>query len=63
MYKDIIKSAGDKMTKTVGIVVKDMSTLRAGRANAQVLDRVMVDYYGVPTPINQMGNTLLSLMW
>jgi len=35
---------------------RDMLTLRAGRANPQLLDRITVDYYGVPTPLNQMAN-------
>jgi len=56
MYKEIIKNAGDKMTKTLGIVVKDLSTLRAGRANPQILDKITVDYYGTPTALNQVGN-------
>lgn len=56
MYKDIIKSAGEKMDKTLAIVVKDLSTLRAGRANPQILDKITVDYYGTPTALNQVGN-------
>ena len=56
MYKDIIKAAGEKMDKTLAIVVKDMSTLRAGRANPQILDKITVDYYGTPTALNQVGN-------
>ena len=56
MYKEIIKTAGEKMTKTVAIVVKDFSTLRAGRANPQILDKITVDYYGTPTALNQVGN-------
>ena len=35
---------------------RELSSLRAGRPNAQVLDRIMVDYYGTPTPVNQVGN-------
>ena len=56
MYKEYIKSASDKMEKTIGIVMKDLSTLRAGRANPQILDKITVDYYGTPTPLNQVGN-------
>lgn len=56
MYKDIIKAAGEKMDKTLAIVVKDLSTLRAGRANPQILDKITVDYYGSPTALNQVGN-------
>ena len=56
MYKDSIKSAGEKMDKTIAVIKKELATLRAGRANPQILDRIMVDYYGTPTPINQLGN-------
>ena len=53
---DIIDVTRDKMEKTIAVLKRDYSTLRAGRANATVLDRIMVDYYGTPTPINQVGN-------
>jgi hypothetical protein len=53
---DVIENAKDKMHKTISVLKRDLNGLRAGRANAQVLDRIMVDYYGTPTPINQMGN-------
>ncbi len=56
MYKEIIKNATTKMEKTVAVVVKDLSTLRAGRANPQILDKITVDYYGTPTSLNQIGN-------
>ncbi|MBR2572654.1 MAG: ribosome recycling factor [Clostridia bacterium] len=56
MYQDVIKTAGDKMDKTISVIKKDLSTLRAGRANPQILDRITVDYYGSPTPLNQIGN-------
>ena len=56
MYQEIIKTAGEKMEKTIAILEKDLATLRAGRANPQILDRITVDYYGVQTPLNQMGN-------
>ncbi len=56
MYKESIKTAGDKMDKTIAGVRKDLSTLRAGRANPQILDKILVDYYGTPTPLNQVGN-------
>jgi ribosome recycling factor len=57
MYQDDnIKTASEKMGKTIGVVKKELSTLRAGRANPQILDRILVDYYGTPTPLNQLGN-------
>ena len=56
MYKEAIKTAGAKMDKTIEIIEKDLSTLRAGRANPQILDKITVDYYGTPTHLNQIGN-------
>ena len=44
MYKEAIKTAGAKMDKTIEIIEKDLSTLRAGRANPQILDKITVDY-------------------
>ena len=43
------------MQKTVDVVKSDFASVRAGRANAAVLDKITVDYYGVPTPLNQVG--------
>ena len=51
---DIIETAQDKMNKTIAVLNRDLGSLRAGRANPKLLDRIMVDYYGTP-PINQMG--------
>ena len=56
MYETHIDVAKEKMQKTIAVVKKDLATMRAGRANPQILDRILVDYYGTPTPINQMGN-------
>lgn len=53
---EVIELAKEKMGKTIASLQKELSTLRAGRANAAVLDKIMVDYYGTPTPINQMAN-------
>ncbi|MGI5850869.1 MAG: ribosome recycling factor [Caldicoprobacterales bacterium] len=44
------------MDKTVSNLSRELGSLRAGRANPQLLDRIVVDYYGVPTPLNQVGN-------
>ena len=44
------------MTKTIASLERELSTLKAGRANPQALDRIFVDYYGAATPINQLGN-------
>lgn len=46
----------DKMKKTVSNLDAELQTIRAGRANPHVLDRITVDYYGTETPINQVGN-------
>ena len=56
MYKQVIDTAKDKMGKTTDLLKKDLTTLRAGRANPQILDKILVDYYGTPTPLNQLGN-------
>ena len=53
---EILDIATDKMNKTISVMKQEYNSLRAGRANPQALDRIMVDYYGSPTPINQMGN-------
>ena len=46
----------DKMNKTLDNLMAEYGTIRAGRANPKVLDRIRVDYYGTPTPIQQVGN-------
>ena len=56
MLQDILDTAKEKMKKSCEVYERDMMGLRAGRANPQLLDRIMVDYYGTPTPINQIGN-------
>ena len=49
-----------KMTKTLNVLQTEFAAIRAGRANPAVLDRVTVDYYGTPTPINQMAAISVS---
>ena len=56
MYKAKIEEAKSKMEKTLVALKKDYSTLRAGRANPQILDKITVDYYGTPTPLNGVAN-------
>jgi len=46
----------EKMNKTMDNLAGELATIRAGRANPNVLNRIMVDYYGSPTPIQQVGN-------
>ncbi len=53
--KEQIKKAEEKMGKTLDRLKNDFAALRAGRANPAVLDKVMVDYYGAPTPIQSMA--------
>ena len=48
-------SIEEKMKKTISVFEENLSEVRAGRANPNILNKVMVDYYGVPTPINQMA--------
>ena len=55
MLKDEYKIYEDKMKKSIDSVAADFASVRAGRANAAVLDRIMVDYYGTPTPIQQIA--------
>lgn len=53
--KEIKNKAKEKMEKSVSVMLSDFAAIRAGRANPAVLDKVKVDYYGAPTPINQMA--------
>ena len=50
-----LKEFQRKMEKTLDVLASDFAAVRAGRANAQVLDRITVEYYGAPTPLNQVG--------
>ena len=56
MLQDVLDNAKEEMKKTCSVYEKEMQGVRAGRANPQLLDRIMVDYYGTPTPIPQIGN-------
>ena len=56
MNKDDYKIYEEKMKKSIDSVAADFAAVRAGRANASVLDRIMVDYYGSPTPIQQIAS-------
>lgn len=56
MYEEVIKTVKDKMEKTLSSTQKELSTLRAGRANPQILDKITIDYYGTPSPLNQVAN-------
>ena len=67
---ELIKNTEEKMSKSIDALDREYKSVRAGRANAAVLDRVNVDYYGVPTPVQQMAaisvpepRTLLITPW
>ena len=53
--KEVLAKAESKMGKTIARLESDYAAIRAGRANPAVLDKVMVDYYGAPTPVNQLA--------
>jgi ribosome recycling factor len=53
--KEILQQLEDKMKKTVDLMARDLTTLRAGRATPALLDKIFIDYYGTPTPINQVA--------
>lgn len=55
MPKQVISNAKSKMEKAISAYTRELATVRAGRANASLLDKVFVDYYGAPTPINQLA--------
>ncbi len=56
MTTEVINAAEDKLNKTLDALKKEYGTLRAGRATPSLLDKVMVDYYGSQTPVNQIAN-------
>jgi ribosome recycling factor len=53
---DKLKEYNDKMQKSFDFLKEDLASIRAGRANPHVLDKIKVDYYGTPTPLQQVGN-------
>jgi ribosome recycling factor len=55
MYLDLHKEAEEKMIKTVSVYKEELQSIRAGRANPQLLDKITVDYYGQVTPLKQVG--------
>ncbi|WP_062105048.1 ribosome recycling factor [Bacillus niameyensis] len=56
MPKQVISETKSKMEKAIQAYGRELSSIRAGRANASLLDRISVDYYGAPTPINQLAS-------
>ena len=55
MINMILDDTNERMTKTIESFQRDLSSVRTGRANPNMLDRVMVNYYGSPTPVNQIA--------
>lgn len=55
MLKDVLTDGEDRMQKSIEFFRKDLASVRAGRANPAILDKITVDYYGAATPLNQMG--------
>lgn len=55
MPKQVLAQAKERMDKSIAAFSRELASIRAGRANASLLDRVSVDYYGAPTPVNQLA--------
>ena len=55
-FEMIMMETMERADKTISVLNSEYITIRAGRANPHILDKVLVDYYGTPTPINQVGN-------
>lgn len=55
MIKEVYKQSEEKMSKTVSVLKKEFTSLKAGRANPSILDKIVVQYYGTPTPLNQLA--------
>lgn len=55
MSDEVFQEAEDKMKKSLAALERDLGSVRAGRANPSLLDRITVDYYGTPTPLNHLA--------
>ncbi|MEW9050697.1 MAG: ribosome recycling factor [Neobacillus sp.] len=55
MAQQVISATKDRMTKAIQAYTRELASIRAGRASASLLDRITVDYYGAPTPVNQLA--------
>ncbi|MBD1380042.1 ribosome recycling factor [Bacillus sp. IB182487] len=56
MSKQIVTGSKERMEKATAAFSRELASVRAGRANASLLDKITVDYYGAPTPVNQMAS-------
>ena len=54
--EELLLTLEEKLEKTVSVLREEYTNIRAGRANPHVLDKILVDYYGTPSPVNQVGN-------
>ena len=59
-FEMIMMETMERTDKTISVLNGEYITIRAGRANPHILDKVLVDYYGTPSPINQVGNISVS---
>jgi ribosome recycling factor len=55
MIRDLLRETEDRMKKTLEVLEADFRAIRTGRASPALVERVMVDYYGIPTPLNQLA--------
>ena len=58
--KEVLDNTKERMNKCINALESELASIRAGRANPAVLDKITVDYYGAPTPINQMASISVS---
>ena len=56
MYKDLIKNSEELMRKSISFLKEELATIRAGKANPKLVDKIQVSYYGTMTPLNQIAN-------
>ena len=56
MDKDLMKKSEESMKKSINFLKEDLATIRAGKANPKLVDKIQVNYYGVMTPVNQVAN-------
>ena len=62
MIDETLFDAEEKMEKAVSVVKEDLATLRTGRANPNMFGRVVIDYYGAPTPLTQMADIAFKFL-
>jgi len=60
MLEEIFEEAKDHMSKSIEAMKRDFATLRTGKVTTQIVDAIKVDYYGTPTPLNQVGSVVVQ---